>query len=441
METFRLGLVPLVLATLLATATGARAQQPTPGDTTRPATADTTDQSLEAIEARLLGELGEADTTPGATARQATQTGSLNPDISLIADFLADFSPDESTIEGGDRFQLREIEIGVQGAVDPYFRYDAFLAIHGGEIEIEEAYATTLSLPARLQAKIGRFLLPFGKENLTHRPELNTVEYPLVIQEYFGEEGFSSTGIWGSIVGDPLGFVQEFSLVAANGAEVHAHGEEEDHAHEALAALGRVARLAHDPEDEHDDEHHDEHDDEHHDDEGHEDETDLFDDLGDRLYVAHLKNSIDLSEAANLEIGFSAGTSATEGPRTNLWGANAIWRWKPPARAKYRSAILQAEAFWRRDVSEEDARFGAFAFGQWQLTRRTYLGARFDYVEAIEAEEGETTAGQVLLRYFPTEFSQLRLAYERQEPEHGESIDRVLFQTTFALGPHRPHPY
>lgn len=438
MKRSRLGFALAAFAILIVTAPVARAQQPTPGDTTRPAPADTidpapadtTDESLEEIEARLLGELGGADTTPGAAA-PATQAGNLNPDISLIADFLADLSPDESTIEGGDRFQLREVEIGIQGAVDPYFRYDAFVAIHGGEVEIEEAYATTLSLPASLQAKIGRFLLPFGKENLTHVPELNTIEHPLVIQEYFGEEGFSSTGVWGSIVGAPLGFVQELSLVAANGAEVHEHGEEEeDHAHEALAAPGRAPLPSQD--DDHDDEHDDEHE---------EHGTGLLDDLADRLWVANLKNSIDLSEAANLEVGLSWGTTATDGPRTNLYGANAIWRWKPPATAKYRSAILQAEAFWRRDLSQEEARFGAFAFGQWQLTRRTYVGARWDYVESIEADEGEITAGQVLLRYFPTEFSQLRLAWERQAPEHGESVDRVLFQTTFALGPHRPHPY
>lgn len=436
MKRSQFGSALAAFAILIATAPGARAQEPTPGDTTRPAPADTigpapadtTDDSLEEIEARLLGELGGADSTPGAAAPGTQQAGNLNPDISLIADFVADLSPDESTIEGGDRFQLREVEIGVQGAVDPYFRYDAFVAIHGGEVEIEEAYATTLSLPANLQAKVGKFLLPFGKENLTHVPELNTIDHPLVIQEFFGEEGFSSTGVWGSIVGAPLGFVQELSLVAANGAEVHEHGEEEgDHVDEARAAAGRTPRLAQD--DEHDD---------------HEDEeqgTGLFDDLSDRLWVANLKNSIDLSEAANLEVGLSWGTTATDGPRTNLYGANAIWRWKPPATAKYRSAVLQAEAFWRRDLSQEEARFGAFAFGQWQLTRRTYVGARWDYVEAIEADEGEITAGQILLRYFPTEFSQLRLAYERQAPEHGESVDRILFQTTFALGPHRPHPY
>jgi hypothetical protein len=62
-------------------------------------------------------------------------------------------------------------------------------------------------------------------------------------------------------------------------------------------------------------------------------------------------------------------------------------------------------------------------------------------VEPAEVEAGTVHAGQAVLRYFPTEFSQLRLAYERQAPEDEDAIDRILFQLTFALGPHRPHAF
>lgn len=373
------------------------------------AEADTT-ETLENIEARLLGELGEADSAAAAVAPPSAQSqGTLNPDLSLIADFVIDLSPDGSTLEDGDRLRLREIEIGIQGAVDPYFRYDAFIAVEGEAVEIEEAYATTLALPAGLQVKLGRMLLPFGKVNLTHVPELDTIELPLVHQLWFGEEGLRSTGVWTSVLGAPLGFFQELSVLATNGAEVHGHDGEEDEDHaedEAGKSLG--------------------------------------DDLADRLYVAHLKNSFDLTEAANLELGASWSTGAVDEPersRTNLYGLDAIWRWKPPQRATYRSAILQAEVAWRNEAGTGETLAGGFVFGQWQLGRRTYLGARYDVVEPIEEGEGTLQAGQVLVRFFPTEFSQLRLGYERQVPDEGDAIDRILFQTTFGLGPHRPHPY
>lgn len=416
----------LAIATTFLLTPGAWAQEPVARDTiaardSAAAEVDTT-RTLEEIEAELLGELGAPDTTAGATpapyapAGAQGAAGTLNPDISLIADFLADLSPDEATIEGGDRFQLREVELAVQGSVDPYFRYDAFLALHGEGIEVEEGYATTLGLPAGLQVKVGKYRLPFGKVNLTHRPELNTIDYPLLLLEFFGEEGLASTGIWLSAIGAPLGFFQEISVVVTNGAEAHAHEEEE--AEQIQAAKAQEEEEA----------------------EG----KDLVDDLADRLWVAHLKNSWDLTDAANLEVGASWGTSAEDEPerlRTTLYGLDAIWRWKPPALAKYRSAILQTEVAWRTEAGRDLTQLGAFVFGQWQLSRRVYVGARWDYVEPIEAEGPNLQAGQAILRLFPTEFSQIRLTYERQVPEEGDAIDRLLFQTTFALGPHRPHPY
>ena len=378
---------------------------------------DTT-ETLEAIEARLLGELGAPDSAaPAAAPTPQPAAATLNPDLSLIADFLIDLSPEEATLENDERFQLREIEIGIQGAVDPYFRYDAFLGIHGDAIEVEEGYVTTLALPASLQARLGKFLVPFGKVNLTHRPELPMFDYPLVHREFFGEEGFASTGAWGSWIGDPLGFYQELSIVGAEGMEAHAHGEEE-HAEQAGAPSPAQEE------------------------EGHGDG--LWDDLRDRLWLAHLKNSIDLSPAANLEIGASWATAIVEEEesraRTNVYGIDVTWRWKPPQFSKYRSAILQAEAIWRDEAGIGEPRAGGFAFAQWQLARRWHVGARGDWVEPLE-EEGPLQGGQLLVKWFPTEFSQLRLAYERQDRDEEDALDRLIFQTTFALGPHRPHAF
>lgn len=407
-----LTMIVVALLAVAATAAHARAQEPGARDTT--AVADTT-ESLEAIEARLLIELGAVDSAAPAAARptQTGSAGSLNPDVSLIADFLIDLSLDEATLEDGERYQLREIEIGVQGVVDPYFRYDAFLGLHGEGIEVEEAYATTLSLPASLQARLGKFLLPFGKVNLTHRSELQMFDYPFVHREFFGEEGFASTGLWGSWIGDPLGFYQEIAIVGAEGIDAHEHGEDEDHAEEEQE-------------------------------QGETHGGSLAEDLGDRLWLAHLKNSFDLTPASNLELGVSWATAIVEEEevraRTNLYGVDLTLRWKPPQFSKYRSAILQAEAIWRDEAGIGETKAGGFVYGQWQLSRRWYVGARGDWVEPPE-EEGSLGGGQLLVKWFPTEFSQLRLAYERLDPDAGGAIDRLIFQTTFALGPHRPHAY
>ncbi len=415
--------VVVVLLVAAAMAPAVRAQEPEAAkDTTAAGELADTTESLEAIEARLLGELGAGDSAaPAATpAGETGAAGSLNPDLSLIAELLVDLSPEEATLDDGERYQLREVEVGIQGAVDPYFRYDAFLGIHGDGIEVEEAYATTLSLPANLQARLGKFLVPFGKVNLTHRPELPMFDYPLVHREFFDEEGFSSTGLWGSWIGAPLGFYQELSIVGAEGMEAHAHGAEE-HAEEEAHALSPTQE------------------------DGEEDHGgSLGEDLGDRLWLAHWKSSLDLSPASNLELGASWATAIVEEEearaRTNLYGLDVTFRWKPPQFSKYRSAMLQAEAIWRDEAGIGETHAGGFAYVQWQLSRRWYVGARGDWVEPLE-EAGTLGGGQLLVKWFPTEFSQLRLAYERQDPEEGEALDRLIFQTTFALGPHRPHAY
>ena len=397
----------------------ARAQEPVTGDTTAPAdtmaaaVADTA-ESLADIEARLIGKLGAADSAAPTTApARGGGAATLNPDISLIADFLVDLSPDEATLEDGDRFQVREVEIGVQGAVDPYFRYDAFLGFHGDGIEIEEAYATTLALPASLQARLGRFLLPFGKVNLTHRAELQMFDYPLVHRAFFGEEGFSSTGVWGSWIGGRSGSTRSSrssaprewrrtrtrktrrptpapvqtrkrtggkSLRGPRGPAVAGPPQELARPHPRFQP--RARRL-----------------------------------LGDRHRRGRRNAGADQRLRDRRHVAVEAA-SVREIPLGDL----------------------QAEAIWRAEAGPAETRFGAFAYAQWQLSRRWYVGARGDCAEPPE-EDGTLSGGQLLVKWFPTEFSQLRLAYERQDPEEGAALDRLIFQTTFALGPHRPHAF
>jgi len=373
----------------------------------------------DSLEAEIARELG-ADTAAAAAAAPplygAPPPGqgaaqSLNPDLSVIGDFLSDLSPERSTLEGGDRFQMREVEIGLQAAVDPYFRGDFFVALKEGEIELEEGYLTTLALPQRFQAKLGRFHLPYGKVNLTHRPEIHTIEYPHVVQEFFGDDGFATSGLWVGKILSPFGFYQEIIGVVGNDLGPGIRGGEEPAETESEGDEGQ----------------------------------DLLEDLGDRLFLGHLKNYVDVSEAGNLEIGLSVATG-TDRPaepsaeRLTFYGIDAIYRWRPPAASLYRSLILQAESSWREGSETTD--FGGFLFGQYQIGRRWYVGARYDHVEhpGAEPRERENSISAYLTLY-PSEFSLFRLGYEHRDFENAESLDRLLVQTSVTLGPHRPHPF
>src|SRR5687767_9055003 len=61
-------------------------------------------------------------TVPSAAgAQQPTVNTRMLPDISVVGDFIGDFSPKRSTQNDGTRFGIRHVEILAQAAVDPYF--------------------------------------------------------------------------------------------------------------------------------------------------------------------------------------------------------------------------------------------------------------------------------------------------------------------------------
>jgi len=120
-------------------------------DTTR---GDTTTKRTRADSARIadsiavVRELERIRAEPRAhdPGRQQPPQGApsnprLLPDISAVGDLIGDLSPKGSTQEGGERFSVREVEVALQAAVDPYFRGDVFFGVSDLEkISIEQAY-------------------------------------------------------------------------------------------------------------------------------------------------------------------------------------------------------------------------------------------------------------------------------------------------------------
>ena len=398
----------------------------------------------DSVRARAVADslavLRELEAAARATApAQPESSRRLLPDISAVGDLVADLSPDHSTQEDGSRFRVREVEVALGAAVDPYFRGDVYLGFNDAEgAAVEQAYLTTAALPWSLQLRLGRFLLPLGKQNTTHRHDLHTLDYPHVLQRFLGEEGLKGTGIEASRIGSPLGFYQELLVTVLDelAAGGHAHGHEDEvalrppsAANDALAGLG---------------------------------------------YSARLRNYWDLSAATNLEVSFSAATGKAPveldrvladdvnavNARRTLAGIDVTFRWRPLQQGLYRSFLLQGELLrqWNErdpaDVVSAGAAAlaepqrdytGAYLFARWQLTRRAFLGARTDWLEDPEltaaAGGGTLRAGSLYYQFYPSEFSKLIAGFERLVPEGGESATRLLLQATFALGPHRPHPF
>jgi hypothetical protein len=405
----------IAAALLFSVATQLAAQQP---DTAKAR------QDSIALVRELERMQRDTGTTPAATGSQQGPTNPrLLPDFSAVGDFVGDFSPKGSTQETLCRLCVREVELAIQAAVDPYFRGDVFLGISDKEgIAIEQAFLTTTGLGYGLEARVGRELLPFGKINLTHRHDLHAVEYPWVLQRFFGPEGLKGTGLYVSKIFAPLGFYQEL-IVTAN-----------DRMGEAVPTLVATTRPNKD--------------------------------FGGMGYSARLRNYWDVNESTNFELSASAMTGKIEQPfdfgltpaalgvnailsRQTTYGGDLTFRWRPLQQGLYQSLIVQTEFMRQTNQRNSSASFqgptrdfsGAYGFARWQLTQRTFLGGRYDWVQDPEAAGATFTAASGYLEIFPSEFSKFIAAFERTSPNGAAATNRILIQASFALGPHKPHPF
>jgi len=425
-------LIAVGAVSVLARATLAQADS-----TRRPTSrADSLKQKAIQDSIALMKALQGAVATPPQPTQQGPTGGAtgptnprLLPDISAVGDLVGDLSPKGTTQGDNTRFSVREVELAVQAVVDPYFRGDVFLGISDLEgISIEQAYLTATGIPD-LEVRLGRYLMPFGKQNTTHRHDLHTIEYPWVIQRFLSDDGLKGTGVWLSKVFAPFGFYQELQVTAVDRLR---------DADESLVPFETVNKS-----------------------------------LGGLGYSARLRNYVDLSQSTNIEISGSAitgkverGFQTLEGEpavfsgvnatlaRQTMFGGDLTFRWRPLQQGLYKSFILQAEVMHQMnersptagiegvpslDVPRGRDYTGAYGFARYQLTQRLFLGGRYDWVQDPLAGGRTLSAGSGYLEWFPSEFSKLVAGYERVSETSG--VNRFLVQASFALGPHKPHPF
>src|SRR5512132_888970 len=144
---------------------------------------------------------------PANAPPRGTQT--LNPDISAILDadfgvqrrapqFLNGDDPDLGASSGRHAlgFTAQEVELAFSAIVDPYFRGDVFLTVPNLDgIEVEEAFATTTSLPWSLQVKAGSFRSAFGRQNGQHLHVQDFTRRPLINAAFLGPDGLRGPGL------------------------------------------------------------------------------------------------------------------------------------------------------------------------------------------------------------------------------------------------------
>lgn len=398
--------------------------------------------------------VGTSPDTPATETRSAlTQpiqlvSGSKNyMNISFDAMFAlaASSARDLHNIEVGDHdpqqrgFNGRNAEIALDGAVDPYFEGFANIVLKldnfdETEIELEEAFLQTTSLPFGLQVKAGQFFDAFGRINPTHPHTWEFADSPLVNGLLLGPDGLRGIGAQISWT-LPVPWYSQILFAAQNGRGETAYSFRntgDDGVFYDRLTIDRDASALHD-----------------------------------FLFVPRFENSFNLSDTQTVLFGFSGAFGANDtgtDAHTQIYGGDLLYKWKS-ARAEggFPFVKWQTEAMYRRfeadrglddsfPVAEVFADWGTYSQLLWGFKKGWVVGVRGDYLHMDDSLYTSDPTRQsrsrisANLTWYPTEFSKLRLQYNHDFLEEnaflsGREVDSLFFQFEFILGAHGAHKF
>ena len=344
--------------------------------------------------------------------------------ITAVADFLATYSPDRDN-DAYNRFDVREFHLDLRANLHRSADAVAILAFardvenpifpefaEGGEeeeggpetsVHVEEAYVFLhdFGVPG-LTAKVGRFHVRFGRQNMLHLHELPTTDPPFVNQAFLAPESLTDAGV-------SVGYVIPGRLVGGQRVEVVG---------ELLSGEGA----------------------------GSESPT-LRGDLSvdSPAFNAHVLWNTYLAKDLNFELGGSwlRGHGDEDNANdVNLFGVDATLVRRDPT-GGFRNTMLQAEAMYavvdQPDGGTEEA-FGAYLLGQQQFSREWYAGMRLDWTENPNAANEEAWGVTPYVTWHWTEFLRFRLFYQHRGGDRPEE-DVLGLQVTWLFGAHPAHPY
>jgi len=322
----------------------------------------------------------------------------MNPGISVIGDLRGVYTSD---LPRKFDFLFNEAELSFRSSVDPYARADIFIGWTRNEdgeyaSSLEEAYVTTLSLPENLRLKAGRYRMSMGRLNTVHPHALPFSDVPLASMYFFGEEGLIDNGIslsW--LVPNPLDFYQELIIEATS------------------VPTGNPLFMR--PE------------------------------SGRYLYLAHLKNFLELSDNSTLELGITGLTGPNEDAKTTSVGAvDLTYKWKPLQFNRYKSVTWQTEVF-LSDFGEATGgsvrSLGLYSYLTYQIGERWFATGRFDYSNMPRSADVVVRGYSATLGWCATEFQKIEiggiLRTGNTEPDRTE----ITLRWIFVIGAHGAHQY
>lgn len=357
-------------------------------------TAETAAEDLTQIDVASATPAAPSEPVIDVVQNQASPGAGkvFNPDIAVIGNFISRLGQ-VNEFEERPTASLEESEISFQAFVDPYAQAKFFVAVGPEGAELEEGFINFIALPHDFTAKAGKLKASFGKINLMHSHIRPWIDSPLVLKNFFGDEGLADSGVSVSRL-----FPNRFNVFVEATGEVYS-GDAEG-VFESQSS------------------------------------NDLF-------YLGHLKAYHDLSEQSNLEVGtsYARGTTPEVGGSSEFAGLDVTYRYKPLERGLYRSFISRTELIANRRSGSEDHAFGFYTSADLQFARRWFAGIRFDQSDHADDPSQTDRGVSVTLTFWPSEFSQLRAQGRRIRYGNGPTVNELLMQVQFSIGAHGAHSF
>jgi hypothetical protein len=356
----------------------------------------------------------------------------FNPAFSFLVDVVGDYvdfdDDDFDADEGASGFDadLRVLEAAAQAWIDPNAWAYFVGAADEEELTIEEAAVHYVGL-GKSTFRAGRFFIDFGKSMQVHVHELRTLERPLVLRAYLGEEVKGDGFQWDHwmAVGD------ESALRWSLGAFSSLLPEEA-----AFPTDGVTQEVAERK------------------------------DLGDLNFTARLTGFRDVGERGTFQVGASARaipdyTAADEvnsleagALDSTVYGMDVTYGWVDDTgeeRVTVGAEALLSTGDTGFEVLDpdttpgtgdesltvlDDSAFGYFAFADYAWDRYHGAGVQYSSAEIADAASSEASELELYFTRWLSEFHRLRFVVSSTEEETSDDSLRFAVQYTGIVGAH-----
>lgn len=381
----------------------------------------------------------------------ASATNTFNPALSVILDGrYTDYNNNPDTYElpgfalGGEAglaeegFSIGHSELSASANVDDKFygKLTVALAEHDGEteIELEEAFMETIGLTQGFTLRGGRFFPAIGYVNQQHEHAWDFADAPLVYAGLWGNKYIDDGARLSWIA--PLDVYLEIGAEAFSGGQFPSGGERNS----GVGAKTGFINLG----------------------------SDIGNSHSWQSGISYFSAEVLNREAGGHDHGGGLAETPSFSGDSDVYGASFIYKWAPDGNYKIRNFKLQAEFFKRDETGDlvllnssplesttyEGKQQGYYVQAIYQFMPQWRTGIRYDHLKSsadgsdtgvieeagLDNENHNPQRNSAMVEWLPSEFSRIRLQYNRDK-SHEDFDQQIILQYTMSLGAHGAHSY